>query len=260
MKVILEKIVESSKKSLGDNLSGVYLHGSAALGCYNPAKSDIDFIVTVKNPPSLGEKMNFIREILEIDKIAPEKGLETSVVLEKYCRDFVYPTPFELHFSSSHKPRCISDLEGYCRGMRGTDKDLAAHFTVIKQSGIALYGEAVGRMFCTIPEEYYIDSVMYDIGEARENIHSEPVYTVLNLARSLMYFTDGFVRSKKQGGEDVREIIPPKFKTLVERALEDYTGEKTASFGGDSILTEYADYMLDIINKKIVEFNNKDNG
>lgn len=260
MTEILEKIAESCKKSLGGNLSGVYLHGSAALGCYNPAKSDIDFIAAVKNPPELSEKVNFIREMLELDKTAPEKGLETSVVLEKYCRDFVYPTPFELHFSNFHKSRCQSDIEGFCRDMNGTDKDLAAHFTVIKQSGIALYGEETGRMFGKIPKKYYLDSVMNDIGEAKDNIHTEPVYTVLNLARSLMYFEDGIVRSKKQGGEDVREIIPAKFRKIIDSALADYTGDTTAEFGGDGILTEYAEYMLDIIHKKIVESNEKNNG
>ena len=41
-------------------------------------------------------------EILDINKNSPPKGLEMSIVLEKYTRQFVYPTPFEQHFSKAH--------------------------------------------------------------------------------------------------------------------------------------------------------------
>ena len=39
---LLEEFVEQSKSILQDNLVGVYLHGSAVLGCFNPQKSDVD--------------------------------------------------------------------------------------------------------------------------------------------------------------------------------------------------------------------------
>src|ERR1700694_385121 len=33
---------------LSDNLIGIYLHGSLAMGCFNPRRSDIDLIVVTR--------------------------------------------------------------------------------------------------------------------------------------------------------------------------------------------------------------------
>ena len=45
---MLKSFVTQSQKILGDNLIGIYLHGSAVMGCYNEKKSDIDLLVVVK--------------------------------------------------------------------------------------------------------------------------------------------------------------------------------------------------------------------
>ena len=37
------------KEILKDNYVGVYFHGSLRLGSFNPNKSDLDFIIVVKN-------------------------------------------------------------------------------------------------------------------------------------------------------------------------------------------------------------------
>ena len=39
--------VEMAKEILKDRLTGVYLHGSAVMGCYQLKKSDLDFLVVV---------------------------------------------------------------------------------------------------------------------------------------------------------------------------------------------------------------------
>ena len=47
---VIESFVSHSRQILGENLVGVYLHGSAVMGCFNPAKSDLDFIVVIAHP------------------------------------------------------------------------------------------------------------------------------------------------------------------------------------------------------------------
>lgn len=46
---ILNEIVKQSKKLLGVELVGIYLHGSMAMGCFNSDKSDIDLLIVIKN-------------------------------------------------------------------------------------------------------------------------------------------------------------------------------------------------------------------
>ena len=44
---LINSYVSHSKEILGENLVGIYLHGSLAMGCFNPQKSDIDLIIVV---------------------------------------------------------------------------------------------------------------------------------------------------------------------------------------------------------------------
>ncbi len=94
---ILNSIVQLNRTIFGENLVGVYLHGSAALGCYNPQKSDVDFITVLATPPTNAEKTAFIKDLLKINAACSKKGIETSVVLEEHCQTFTHPTPYELH-------------------------------------------------------------------------------------------------------------------------------------------------------------------
>ena len=52
LKRITESFVRRSREILGENLVGIYLHGSAAMGCFNDKKSDIDLLVVVKGEVS----------------------------------------------------------------------------------------------------------------------------------------------------------------------------------------------------------------
>ena len=45
MNTVINSFVENAKEILQDNLAGVYLRGSAVMGCYNPAKSDILLLI-----------------------------------------------------------------------------------------------------------------------------------------------------------------------------------------------------------------------
>ena len=45
---ILARFVAVAHETIGENLLGVYLHGSVAMGCFNPKSSDLDLLVGVK--------------------------------------------------------------------------------------------------------------------------------------------------------------------------------------------------------------------
>lgn len=233
---ILEQIKSSCLEALSTKLVGIYIHGSLAFGCFNWDKSDIDFIVVTPSSPTLEEKERLITALMKIE--APPKGLEMSVVLEKYCRDFIYPTPFELHFSNEHKQRCIENLSGYCADMNGTDKDLAAHFAVIRQVGITLYGTNANALFGEVSKESFLDSVKADIENAVDEITKNPVYIILNLCRVLAYIKEGTILSKQQGGSWGIERFP-QYAGIIETALEgrDFSMNRNE-------LEEFAKYML----------------
>ena len=243
---ILDKIVDKSKQIFGAELTGVYLHGSMALGCFQPDKSDIDFIIVIKDNITDKQKLMFMNEVVELNKAAPSKGIELSIVKEAYCKEFLYPTPFELHFSNMHLQWFRDNPKDYIQKMNGTDKDLAAHFKIIKKYGIALYGSQIDDVFADVPRNNYIDSILCDIEEAKEEILENPVYIILNLCRVAAFLKHDLVISKKQGGEWALQNLSDKYHTLVLNALQSY--ELGTEMNIDKEEAQgFADYMLYLI-------------
>ena len=242
---LLHEIRRCCTDAFGEQLTGVYLHGSLALGGFCRETSDVDFLAVVRCAPSWEQKERMIRRLLEMTPLAPRKGLEMSVVLEEHVRNFVYPTPFELHFSPLHAAKAAEDIRAFCRTMHGTDCDLAAHFAVTRQSGICLYGPAAEALFSPVPQSAYLDSITRDLQDARTDILREPVYVILNLCRSLAYVRCGKILSKQQGGLWAMEHTDVRFRPLVARALDGYAGKTDLPAAEQTaLLTAFADRML----------------
>jgi len=213
--IFLDQLKAGYKNILKDNLVGIYLHGSIVFDCFNPESSDIDFIVVINDKMNHDIQKQLINKLTELEGFAPQKGFEMSVVLKKHCLDFTYPTPYELHFSND----CLND---YSNNDYKTDKDLAAHFTIIKACGQVLYGQPISDVFGDVKNEYYVDSIYYDIENAEKDIIEYPTYIVLNLCRVLAYLKDGKILSKRQGGLWGLAHLPETYKAIIENALKDY--------------------------------------
>ncbi len=198
---VAARFTAESKRILGDNLVGVYLHGSAVMGCFNPGKSDVDLLVVVNDEPSDAVKHAFLDMVVSLNENGSAKGIEMSIVERSVCKPFVYPTPFVLHFSKMHLDWYRSNPEDYIAKMKGTDRDLAAHITVIRARGVCLCGAPIDEVFGEVPKQDYMDSLWYDIADAEDDIAEDTMYLTLNLARVLAFLQDGSVLSKKEGGE-----------------------------------------------------------
>lgn len=246
---LLDAVARTYAKILGKNLVGIYVHGSIAFGCFNWDTSDIDFIVVTEEPPALEEKEALLACLLSLDKSAPPKGFEMSVVLRRHCTHFVYPTPYELHFSNAHKAACMANRAAYCQSSHGTDKDLAAHFTVIRAAGRTLLGEDRAHVFGPVPAACYADSIKGDVANAAETIGENPVYVILNLCRVLAYIKEGLVLSKKDGGAWGVKNLPPKYGAVAAEACKRYAGHAPCPLEAE-LLQAFAAFMLSQINAK----------
>lgn len=248
---LLNEIVDQGKQIFGEELIGIYLHGSMAMGCFNSNKSDIDLIIVIRNSITDTQKLQFMNCVVKCNKIAPSKGIELSIVKKKYCKNFLYPTPFELHFSNAHLQWFMNNPTDYICKMNGTDKDLAAHFKVIKNYGVVLYGAEINDIFTDVPRNDYIDSIWSDIEGAREDILIEPVYMILNLCRVAAFLKNDLVLSKKQGGEWAIDNLSGKYHTLISNAVQSYI------YGEDIDIDnregqEFADYMIQMIRTMMI--------
>ena len=240
---LIDGFTAAARNAFGQTLVGVYLHGSAAMGCYNSNVSDLDFIVVVDAPMTDARRRAFMDAVGRLDSRATGKGIEMSVVTRSACAPFVHPAPFELHFSRMHAAWYARDPVDDIANMRGTDGDLAAHFTVIRGRGVCLWGAAIGDVFAPVPKRDYVDSIWDDVRGAVGEIAGNTLYLTLNLARVLSYLEDGTVRSKREGGEWALERLPGEYRPLVQAALKAYGGAGDAAYDAD-LARRYAEYML----------------
>ena len=240
---LLKRFTNESKRIIGDDLAGIYLHGSLAMGCFNPDRSDIDLIVVTYGPLSFEVKREFLEMTVELNSLGPAKGIEMSVVRKEVCDPFLYPTPYELHFSAGHLESWERDPEEYINRMNGTDRDLAAHFTMINRRGRCLYGLPIKEVFAEIPAADYMDSIWFDVENAAEEITQYTMYLTLNLARVLAYKEEGLALSKKEGGEWALENIPSEYRPLIEDALKDYSADMQPVYDKELAL-RYAEYTI----------------
>ena len=243
MKKVIDIFVKKSQEILKDNLIGIYLHGSSVMGCFNPKKSDLDFIVVVNEPMQDDVKRKIMDMIVEVNESGPAKGIEMSIVTKSVCNPFTYPTPFELHFSVMHIGWYMDNPNDYIQKMKGTDKDLAAHFTMIGKRGKCLCGLPIEDVFAPVPKADYMDSIWEDIAEAEEDILNNTMYITLNLARVLAYKNEGLILSKKEGGEWALNNIPEEYHLLIKAALSEYADANDVSYDYE-LAKQYARYMI----------------
>lgn len=246
---IIDKFVVTTKEIIGTELTGIYLHGSFTMGCFNPNKSDIDLIVIIEKNISNIQKMELMKQIILLNQQAPAKGLEISLVKKEYCNPFTYPTPFELHFSPMHLQWFHDNPQDYVEKMKGEDIDLAAHFTIIHKYGIALCGEKIEDVFADVPQQNYIHSICCDIKNAQDDILKQPIYITLNLCRVLAFLIDGLYLSKKDGGKWAMEHLLPEYHSLISNAMECYTTNKDMVVNPESAVL-FAEKMMHFIREK----------
>lgn len=218
-----EELAERCRQALGEDVSGIYLHGSLAMGGFNPASSDIDLLVVVQASPSVEKLRELTRLTLELHaRLQAGRNIEYTVAEEKALQNVVYPTPAVYHYSSLHRPRYEADSSYLCAHYE--DPDLAAQIVVAYERGFTLYGRPLRERMPAVSREVYVRSILHDVEEARETIVQEPMYATLNVCRVLLFMQQGHVASKKEGGEWGAAAMP-EWQHIVQAALDLYTGK-----------------------------------
>ncbi len=231
IKKLMTKINNWIKDILKEKYVGIYFHGSLRLGSYNPNKSDLDFIIVINYKIDFETKKRICDRMLENRALFPKKGFEFSVVLEKYCHDFIYPTPYELHMSEAWIEKYQADITSVINDNYKTDNDLASHFNVINIPNKDMdFGKPSQDVFAIVPKEYVFKSNWNDIKDSEAEFAKNPTYTILNICRFYAFIKDNLTLSKYEGGKWALKNLDLDSKDIIELAIHDYTTEKNVNY------------------------------
>jgi streptomycin 3"-adenylyltransferase len=244
----INKILDLCKSELKENLVGVYLHGSLAMGCFNKDKSDIDIIVVMKEP--IRDKENMINEFMKISlKPAP---IEISFLLEDKLKNPNSICHYDLHYSEYWREKYTNvflenkELEKDIL----EDRDLPAHVRAINERGITLWGKDKDLIFPKISNEEYLKSILYDFEDALDNSSKKPEYYILNTCRILSFLETNKVTSKRGAGEWALDILPDRFRGIIKSSLDIYDGRKRGTSFNNKLIESFLAYANENIEEK----------
>lgn len=234
---------------LAEHLIGIYLHGSLAMGCFNPHHSDLDLLVITSNRMPLTTKRQIIEYLLVCSR--QPHPIEISCLARDQLLPWHYPPPFDLHYSEMWRDTYTRDLaSGTWQAWNANerrDPDLAAHITVINVRGICLIGEPIAAIFPPVPAEDYRASLAGDIHDSLESIVADPVYAILNCCRTYAYIRDGQILSKEEGGRWALRVLPAEFYDTVTSALAAYRSDTGDQNFDPNALIAFATYMRQVL-------------
>lgn len=223
----IASLIEGMRTTLDENLVGVYLHGSLAMGCFNPLRSDLDLLVISERRTRVEQKRELAELLLRVS-LAPSP-IEFSLLAYSQLHPWRHPAPFDLHFSETWRDRTRAALtSGEWRTWNDSencDEDLAGHITVVRQRGICLHGAPIAAVFPVVPAADYLASVLADVLSSDCGLNSvleAPVYVILNACRTYAYLSTGRVLSKDEGGVWALQVLPSQFHVTVRSALSAY--------------------------------------
>jgi predicted nucleotidyltransferase len=227
----LERFVLSLYEIENNNMIGVYLHGSLAMGCFHPQHSDLDLLALLEEPAPCERRNAWAQQILQISG-APAP-IEISILHRNQFTPWRHPTPYSFHFSEGWRVAIAkAQTDGNWQAFDRDDlfdPDLAGHFTMARRRGLCLAGAPIASVIPEVPWADYQDSILRDLSWACERADDNPVYLVLNACRIWAAVTARLVLSKAEGALWAIPRLPAELASIVTEAAEFYGGEPTWS-------------------------------
>ena len=231
VQLYLDRVVATLRDNLGAELVGAYLHGSLAMGAFNPGRSDVDIIGVCTAPLSRERRMGLGKALTAIPRPRSGGDLELSLVTAAAARTPSAAPSFQVHVRTHEEPSMVDGAD------RPGDEDLVVHFAIVRARGQVLIGPEPGEVFATPDRASLIGAFLSDIEWARESGaagwegHHMPefasmAYRVLNAARCRRYLETGDLGSKVEGAAWLKRRDPdPDLHVLLDTALAFQRGD-----------------------------------
>jgi hypothetical protein len=215
---VLEELTAGVQGVLGNDLVGLYLQGSFAIGDGDD-HSDVDFIVVTEDVPTTGQ-------VAELQRL--------------HQRLFALESPWAQHLEGSYAPR--EQLRRFDRGRApwwyldngAHELELDNHCNTavvrwsLRERGVVLAGPPPAELVDPVAPDDLREDLLWAMDEwdgwlATHAPWSRRLQTlvVLSYCRMLQSLETGTVTSKREAGEWALRTLDPEWDGLVRAALDD---------------------------------------
>jgi|SRR5450755_385017 predicted nucleotidyltransferase len=243
IKVEMQTLETELRSLLGENLLGIYLHGSLAQGGFQPARSDIDILVVSEQSIEPAVQRAIVEMLLRLSK-APIP-LDIYFLAKSAIFPFQQPLPYDLHYNERLRERYQALLrrDEWQNELDQRDPMLSIYLAVLHAHGITLAGKPIAEMLPVVPEQILRESLITATLLARDERMQDLVSFVLNACRTLAYLREGTLISKDEGGVWGEAHLPEQYSALIHQSLALYRGDRLSRPVGRAALDEFAEYI-----------------
>jgi hypothetical protein len=214
----LEKLTNRLRGVLGDELVGVYVGGSFALGDYDRTRSDLDVSAVTRAPTAADTAQEIVAAIRHEALPSPARGLEFVLYPLETARAGGVEPGFDLNLNSGPGLAFRADLEP----VAGEAHWFAIDRSVLASHGVALAGPPTATLFRSAGRAQLLPELAETLRWFLRQ-GSLSADAVLNACRAVFYAREGTWASKHAAGEwagiEPAGLSPDDARELVERAI-----------------------------------------
>ncbi|MGW5860779.1 aminoglycoside adenylyltransferase family protein [Streptomyces sp. NPDC055239] len=237
------------RETLGADVIGVYLYGSALLGGLRP-HSDIDVFAVVEQPVTAGRRRQLVEGLLGLsawpsrgDEVRP---VELTIVVRREVVPWTYPPRCEFQYGEWLR-------EEYERGHLPSPElspDLAPLITMVLLADTPLSGPPPGEVLAPVPPKDLARAIVAGVPDLLAELASDTRNVVLTLARIWMTLATGAVTSKDAAADWALARIPAVHRPVLAHARSVYVagageGERWGELR--PLVGPYAAYVVGVI-------------
>ena len=219
------KVIQSQVKTLqtelshlcGQNLLGIALHGSLALGGFQPRRSDIDVIVVTRQSIDLETKRACITTLLRVSRMPCP--IDVRFLVQPELFSFQHSLLCDLSYDETWRETAQQDVRD------GSWKDWntylwrdAIDLTVLHHAGISLWGRPIAELFPLASTPEFQAALVHTMQVAQDHPTQDPVSFVLNACRVSAFLQDRLIFSKDAGGTWGLAHLPERYHPLLAQS------------------------------------------
>jgi hypothetical protein len=206
--------VDDLTATLGDQLVGVYLSGSAVTGGYDVGVSDADLLIVTRDVVSEAD----FRSLDGVHARIIERDASWVDRL-----DIVYVGRQALHdFQSTADPLAVISHDEPLH-LEGSISDWLQTWYLFRETGLALVGPPSAEVIPEIADTQFLEAIRWYVGELAATVRGATTpglvaYAVLSACRALRTIQTGIPCSKQDGAESARKSHP-EWAAVIDSAL-----------------------------------------
>ncbi|MET0419678.1 MAG: aminoglycoside adenylyltransferase family protein [Actinoplanes sp.] len=203
---------------LGDDLAGVYLHGSAVAGGLRP-HSDLDVFAVSRRGTTDAGRRALIAGLLGIS-MRP-RPLEVTVVAQDQVRPWRFPPVEELLYGEWLR----AEFEAGKVPAPAPNPDLALLVTMVLRGDHPLCGPPPGALLDPVPGADVARACVDGIPQLLDSLPTDTRNVLLTFARIWATVATGQIRAKDDAADWVLDRVPIEHRPVLRHAKAIYRGE-----------------------------------